>query len=122
MAAIIREGGSSPMLVQSWQDAVKLQILNKIYDCSGNRLYRDIFKWFDEELEYISKRWGHKLVESEAKQILIKMIADGWVEVSEFTCACCAKQKHEPQEILNHAVRLRLTKLGYTKVPEYIFP
>ena len=122
MASILRKGGNSPIQVKGWQDSVRLNQLQKIYDRNGNALIADIWHYFDEEIEFVFKRWRHRLNGEEVRAILGEMISDGWVEVSEWKCVCCATQKHDPKEILKHAVRLKLTSSGYDKVPESIFP
>jgi len=122
MASVLREGGTNPLEVKDWKDAVKLHLLNRTYDQRDYGLVENIIAYFDEEIDYIRTTWKHELCREDVILMLEEMIFLGWIEASEYKCRCCAKQNHNSREILKHVVRLKLTSVGYTKIHEHIFP
>jgi len=122
MAAVIREGGKSPISIRNWRDKVKLCILEEMYNSgqlNKQRAYGEIYR----ELNRCKPDPNDERLSSESlESILSEMLVDGWIEVHKFVCECCSKQAIETKDLIHHATDFRLTKAGYNKIPEHIFP
>ncbi len=85
---------------QDWPEAVRNVYFARVLGFDGQRPYKDVYPWFDEEIEFIRRRFGHKLTGDECKKILTQMISDG---------------------LLTHEGGiLKITELGREKAREYI--
>lgn len=135
MASVIREGGKHPLMITCWVDAVKVALLEMMYDESQRGVHKDDF--FPKLERYLSQsfstryvedsrlREGHRGVPINKQDVmddLMTMLIDGWIEPAQFPCKCCEQVKRDIRETFFHAERFRLTQAGYDKVPEHIFP
>lgn len=127
MASVIREGGSNPISVNTWQDALKAALLERMYDegqrgASKDDFWHRLHQYFYQDLDSFAKKYGHKITEQDVKESLKEMLDNGWIEVAEFPCQCCSLVNRNLEELLKHATRLKLTRKGYDRVTEHIFP
>jgi len=127
MAAVIREGGTNPLKVKTWQDGLKVALLERMYDDSPRGTRKDDFysrlgRYLYQGNNDNPKCLEHRITREDVDAILKEMFKDGWIEVAEFPCECCFKVERTAEENFNHARRFRLTREGYARVPEHIFP
>jgi hypothetical protein len=122
MAEIIFEGGKNPMTINTWQDEVKLTILESLYhyglnlEDMRNRLYREpYYSWF-------TKRHERRLAQEEVRVIIVDMFREGSIEGWQYKCECCKNTQIAPEKILDHVTGFRLTAKGRDLIPEHIFP
>ncbi len=121
MASVIREGGREPIVVNSWQSAVKSCLLDRIYhNANVADLYYEVESRLDHN--YIQKEYHHKVTREDVDTMVKEMFRDGWIEANGFKCECCRLRVFSSEEILKHAWRFVLTEKGYEKVHEHIFP
>ena len=125
MASVIREGGSNPIVITDWRTSLQVSLLEKMYDADQKGRYKPHF-WRDFEgyinMTAFNASWQHELTKDDLKNALREMLIEGWIEASEFPCECCQRVQRTINGTLEHARRFRLTKIGYSKVPEHIFP
>lgn len=125
MASVIIEGGQNPIQEYSWQEMVMIGLLH------GMAIERNRGKYKDDLILFVQSRWdgtytersqiayNHSLTAEDIKDCLLDMIGKRWVEAAQLDCSC---SDHKPSNLWEHARRFRLTKAGYDKVPEHIFP
>lgn len=127
MAEVIREGGSNPIIVTDWRTALQVILLEKMYDENQRGAHKNDL-WHRIRLRYGKEDFvppevlGRIVTRLDVDLELRSMLACGLIESSEFPCECCSKVERSLDETIKHALRFRLTKAGYDRVPEHIFP
>ncbi len=127
MAAVIREGGTNPIVVVDWRTSLQVSLLEKMYDegergANINDLWYCLRQQFCGEDDILPEIHGRQITRFDMDLELRSMLSLGLIEVSEFPCECCKKVQRSIDETMKHAIRLKLTKAGYDRVPEHIFP
>lgn len=123
MAEVIREGGSDPLKPGTHRDYVKLALLEMAYDNNCTRrseIPGRIGIYIDTS--WLASKFARKLGQDDTDAALNEMFKDGWIEISEWHCSCCANADLKPEELAKHVKSFKLTEAGYAKVPEHIFP
>ena len=127
MASVIREGGSNPITINDWRTALQVSLLEKMYDegqrgAHKNDLWYNLRHHFCKEDDILPQISDHQVNRLDMDLELRGMLVLGLVEVAEYPCECCRQVERSLDDTLTHAVRFRLTKAGYDRVPEHIFP
>lgn len=123
MASVIIEGGSNPIECNSWQNSLKIELMHQMYHdgrLGGSK--DDLFRCIDRHLETVWITYGHSISADDIVKALGEMFREGWIEVAGTKCECCLSQKIDHTNLMKHATRFRLTRSGYDRVPEHIFP
>ena len=123
MASVIREGGNSPLEVKTWYDALKVYMLERMYDGGRLGVHKNNF-WsqiaYFVDLSATAIKYSHKITNDDVNLALKEMYTDGWIEAADFIA--CSPGNPDAQNALKHAHRFRLTQKGYDRVPEHILP
>jgi hypothetical protein len=122
MAEVIFEGGKNPMIVKTWQDAVKLIILESLYN-HGLNLPDIMFRLYSEpQYSWFMRQHERSLTQQEAKAVIVEMFRDGLIEGGQYKCECCKSAQIAPEKVFDHIIGFKITGKGRDLIPEHIFP
>jgi hypothetical protein len=112
MAEVIREGDKNLLKATTWQDFIKMTMLEQIY--KGSKYVPSIQDYLlqDELYNYLRVNFKHLLMQGEISIALQEMYKDGWIAPFQYTCECCKGKQHPPEEILRHVVAFEVTQKG----------
>jgi hypothetical protein len=122
MAEVIFEGGKNPMAVQTWQDSIKLSLLESLYSHGLN--LEDMRSRLFHGPQYYSFKmeFQRTLTVIDVDSVIREMFRDGSIEPFMYKCDCCKGAKLSPENVLDHVTGFRLTQAGRARIPEHIFP